>query len=170
MIHLTRTLIRRWLDTLLHVHDTPERTAGAFALGVFLGFSPFLGFHTIIALILAFILNLNRVAVLLGVYSNLPWIIGGYYATATMAGAVLTRSGLPPDFRERLTNLLDLSVRQREFWHGLYGLIQPLLGPFFVGSMIGCTLLAGVAYLVALAFVRKRRHLAIIPHRPKGST
>ena len=43
-------MVRRWLDTLLHVNDTPERTARAFALGVFLGFSPFLGLHTIVAL------------------------------------------------------------------------------------------------------------------------
>jgi len=40
MIHLTKSLIKRWLDKLLHVHDTPERTAAAFALGVWLGFSP----------------------------------------------------------------------------------------------------------------------------------
>ena len=75
MIHLTRSLVRRWLDALLHVNDTPERTAAAFALGCFIGFSPFLGFHTLIAITLAFFLNLNRVAALLGVYSNLPWII-----------------------------------------------------------------------------------------------
>ena len=49
MIHFTRALVRRWLQALLHVHDTPERTASAFALGVFLGFSPFLGLHTIVA-------------------------------------------------------------------------------------------------------------------------
>ena len=59
--------MRRWLDQLLHAHDTPERTAAAFALGVFLGFSPLLGFHTGLGLILAFALKLNRVAVLLGI-------------------------------------------------------------------------------------------------------
>ena len=48
MIHLTRALVRRWLDALLHIEDTPERTAAAFALGVFFGFSPFLGLHTIL--------------------------------------------------------------------------------------------------------------------------
>ena len=31
---------RRWLDRLLHLHDTPRRTAAAFALGVFFSFSP----------------------------------------------------------------------------------------------------------------------------------
>src|SRR5205814_5057196 len=90
MIHLTRALIRRWLDALLHIEDTPERTAAAFALGVFFGFSPMLGFHTILGILFAFLLNLNRVAVLLGVYSNLPWIIAPYYAFVTLAGARLT--------------------------------------------------------------------------------
>ena len=59
---------RRWLEQLLHTHDTPRRTAAAFALGVFFGFSPFLGFHTILGIAFAFIFNLNRVAVILGVY------------------------------------------------------------------------------------------------------
>ena len=83
MIHLTRALVRRWLDALLHIEDTPQRTAAAFALGVFFGFSPFLGLHTLLGILFAFLLNLNRVAVLLGVYSNLPWIIAPYYAFAT---------------------------------------------------------------------------------------
>src|SRR6478672_7749744 len=117
MIHLTKTLVRRWLEALLHVHDTPERTAAAFALGVFLGFSPFLGLHTIIAVVLAFILDLNRVAVLLGVYSNLPWIMAGYYAFTTMVGAAILRAKLPPGLRDQLGALFELSLRSREFWH-----------------------------------------------------
>ena len=90
--------IRRWLGHLLHTHDTPQRTAAAYALGVFFGFSPFLGLHTILALVLAFALNLNRVAVLLGVYSNLPWIIAAWYALTTALGAWLLRSRLPHGF------------------------------------------------------------------------
>src|SRR5437773_10867735 len=96
MMHLTRGLIRHWLDALLHIEDTPERTAAAFALGVFFGFSPFLGLHTILGIVFAFLLNLNRVAVTLGVYSNLPWIIASYYASVTLAGAKLTGHRPPP--------------------------------------------------------------------------
>jgi uncharacterized protein (DUF2062 family) len=62
--------VRRWLEQLLHTHDTPGRTAFAYALGVFFGFSPFLGLHTVLGITFAFALNLNRVAVLLGVYSS----------------------------------------------------------------------------------------------------
>ena len=88
---------RRWLDQLLHTHDTPERTALAYALGVFFGFSPMLGLHTVLGLVFAFAFNLNRVAVLLGIYSNLPWILPAYYSLATLLGAAILRVKVPPN-------------------------------------------------------------------------
>src|SRR5205085_7640534 len=90
MIRFTKALGRRWLDALLHIEDSPERTAAAFALGVFFGFSPFLGFHTLLGILFAFLLNLNRVAVLVGVYANLPWFLAPYYAAATIVGTEIT--------------------------------------------------------------------------------
>ena len=104
MIQLTRDFVRRWLSHLLHIDDTPERTAAAFALGVFFGFSPMLGLHTILGVVFAFLLNLNRVAVLLGVYSNLPWVIAPYYAFATMAGASITHHKLPPGLKSMIAS------------------------------------------------------------------
>ena len=161
MIQATRALAMRWLDVLLHVHDTPERTAAAFALGVFLGFSPFLGLHTIVAIALAFIFNLNRVSVLLGVYSNLPWIIAPYYAFTTMLGAAFLHVTPPPDLRERLGELFQLPIRSAEFWHEIMHLLRPLLWPYTLGSLLGASLLSALAYRVALEFVvRRRRHHA----------
>jgi uncharacterized protein (DUF2062 family) len=157
MIHLTRALVRRWLDVLLHVNDTPERTAAAFAMGCFIGFSPFLGLHTVIAIALAIVFNLNRVAALLGVYSNLPVFIAGYYIFTTMIGATVTRTRLPVDFRERLLAIMELSFFSGDFWHQLAVLLRPLVVPYMVGSMIGCSVIAVAAYPIALAFVRRRR-------------
>jgi uncharacterized protein (DUF2062 family) len=164
MIHLTRGIVRRWLDTLLHITDTPQRTAAAFALGVFFGFSPFLGLHTLLGIVFAFLLNLNRIAVLLGVYSNLPWIIAPYYAFATMAGAVITRTRVPPGFRDQLAILFDLSVFQGEFWRQVITILQPLLWPYTVGSTLGALVLAAIAYPLALAFVTSRRRLRDMIH------
>ena len=93
MIHLTRALVRRWLDTLLHVDDTPERTAAAFALGVLLRLLAVSRPPHAARARGRVLFDLNRVAVLLGVYSNLPWIIAGYYAFTTMVGAAITGSG-----------------------------------------------------------------------------
>jgi uncharacterized protein (DUF2062 family) len=164
MIHLTRGLVRRWLDALLHVADTPERTAAAFALGVFFGFSPFLGFHTVLAIAAAVLLNLNRVAVLMGVYSNLPWIIAPYYAFATMTGALITRHRLPPGFRSQLSALFELSALDAEFWHRLMAIVKPFGWPYAVGSMIGAVAVAAIAYPLALAFVTSRRRIHDIIH------
>jgi uncharacterized protein (DUF2062 family) len=169
MIHLTKGIVRRWLDTLLHIEDTPQRTAAAFALGVFFGFSPFLGLHTLLAVALAFLFNLNRVAAILGVYSNLPWIIAPYYAFVTMAiGAPLTRHRVPPGFKSQVAALLELSVFHGEFWHRLVTILKPWLLPYAVGSMIGAIVLAAVAYPLALGFVTSRRriHDIIHPHPP----
>jgi len=164
MIHLTRQLLRRWLGALLHIDDTPERTAAAFALGVFFGFSPFLGLHTMLGIMFAFLLNLNRVAVMLGVYSNLPWIIAPYYAFATMAGAMVTRHRIPAAFHAQIAALFELSLLQGEFWHRLATIIKPLLVPYAVGSMIGALVLAVLSYPLALAFVTSRRRLHDIIH------
>ena len=99
--------VKRRLETLLHTHDTPRRTAAAYALGVFWGFSPPLGLHTILGLGSAFALGLNRVAALLGIYSNLPWIIVPYYMLATVAGAAILGVDLPADLMAEFRRLLE---------------------------------------------------------------
>jgi uncharacterized protein (DUF2062 family) len=152
---------RRFLEQLLHTHDSPRRTAAAYALGVFFGFSPFLGLHTVLGVACAFLLNLNRVAVVLGVYSNLPWILPAYYTLTTVAAAAVLRTEVPPDLSQEFSRALT-SVS----WSGFQDLgrtLSPLLSAFLVGSTAGAVILAGCAYRLALATIvahhrRKRAH------------
>ena len=155
MIHLTRSLIRRWLDTLLHIKDSPERTAAAFAVGVFFGFSPLLGLHTILGLVCAFAFNLNRVAVLLGIYSNLPWILPAYYTLATLLGATPLRVKVPPNLlRDLQSALAEASWADfRQLGHAL----TPLAWAYVLGSTIGAVILAAIAYRVAFAMIVAHR-------------
>ena len=159
----TSPRIRRWLDQLLHTHDTPQRTAAAYALGVFFGFSPFLGLHTILGLVFAFALNLNRVAVLLGIYSNLPWILPAYYTLTTMLGAAILRVQIPPGLLKELSAALA-DASWADFRHLAHAL-TPLLWGYGLGSTIGAVVLALIAYRVALAMIiAHRRHLET--HKP----
>jgi uncharacterized protein len=170
MIHFTKSLVRRWLNELLHIDDTPERTAAAFAVGVFFGFSPFLGLHTVLGVVVAFLFSLNRVAVILGVYSNVPWTIAAYYSFTTWIGAVITRTKLPPDLRERIIHLFEQSTFHADFWRELAALMRPLLWPYVVGSLAGAVVMAAIAYPMALAFVTSRRRLQdIIHHKHTGA-
>jgi uncharacterized protein len=168
MIAITRALVRKWMEALLHIHDTPERTAAAFALGVFFGFSPFLGLHTILALGVAFIFDLNRVAVLVGVYSNLPWIIAAWYALTTAAGAWLLGTKLPKEFGQRVSELFSLSLFRLEFWRQVAHDMRPLFWPYFVGSLLGATLLCALAYWLTRGFLEARqRHMREAHRRTK---
>ena len=148
--------LRRWLEQLLHTHDTPRRTAAAYAVGVFFGFSPFLGLHTVLGLIAAFLLNLNRVAVVLGIYSNLPWILPAYYTLATVAGAGLLRADVPPGLLEQLT-----AAATEGSWSDLRHIavsLKPLLWSYTVGSSVGALVLAAVAYRISLAMIVAHHH------------
>lgn len=166
MIAITRTLVRKWMEALLHIHDTPKRTAAAFALGVFFGFSPFLGLHTVLALGVAFVFNLNRVAVLIGVYSNLPWIIAAWYALTTAAGAWMLGTKLPANFGERVSQLFTLSLFHLEFWRQMAHDMRPLFWPYFVGSSIGAALLCALAYWLTRGFLEaRRRHVQEVRRR-----
>ncbi len=144
--------LRKVFGTLLELKERPEHVALSFAVGVFLGFSPLLGLHTILGLVLAFWLRLNKVAVLLGVYANLPWIIVPYYAFSTWLGVQLigTAGALPPPavgFAQLLT---------AEFWIWLTAQWRLLL-PAFVGSGLLSVLLGATAYAATLPLLRRWR-------------
>lgn len=160
MIHLTKSALRKGLERLLHTHDTPERTAAAYATGVFWGYSPLLGLHTLLGLITGFAFDLNRVAVMLGVYSNLPWTLAPYYTLATLAGATLLGADIPPGILAEFRSTLD-GFSLQEFGH-LLKLLEPLLWSYVIGSTIGAIIAATIAYRVSLAFIRSYR--AHAPH------
>lgn len=155
--------VRRWLDHLLHTHDTPQRTAAAYAVGVFFGFSPFLGLHTVLGLVVAFAFDLNRVAVLLGVYSNLPWILPAYYSLATVLGATILRVDVPPGLMKELQEALSAASWGQ--FKSLAHALTPLAWAYALGSLIGAVALGVTAYRVALAMIiAHRRHPLLLHH------
>jgi uncharacterized protein (DUF2062 family) len=147
--------LRHAVDQLLHTHDTPRRTAGAFALGVFFGFSPLLGLHTVLGLALAFALRLNRIAVLIGIYSNLPWILPPYYVMATVVGAAILGVSVPHDLAGQLHQVVsEPGLSELRI---VFGNLAPLFWSFMLGSTIGSCVLAFVAYYLSFAAIEARR-------------
>jgi uncharacterized protein len=146
--------------TLSRLPDSPERVALAFAVGVFFGFSPFLGLQTILGLSLAFYFRLSRVAVVLGTWVNLPFIVPVYYAVATELGArMLGRQ--PPS---TLADDVGHAVRQASLSYGaieqVLGMLQPMLWSFVLGSTLGAFLLGSIAYWLTVMPLRARRATA----------
>jgi uncharacterized protein (DUF2062 family) len=83
-----RALRARFM-ALLHLDDPPWRVALALALGVFISFTPFLGFQTLLALLAATVFRLNAAVVVTGTWLNLPWFMPFVYAGALKLGALL---------------------------------------------------------------------------------
>ena len=148
------------LKKLLHIEDTPERTALAYSIGVFLGFSPFLGIHTLAALAIAFLFNLNRVAILLGAWSNTPWWIVPYYMIATWLGMRVTGFWIDGKTLKAVFQAgIDQGFFSSDFWSRIASQGGLLLS-FVIGSLIFAAILSLIAYPLSLKlikFYRSRR-------------
>jgi hypothetical protein len=113
------------------------------------------------------------VAVILGVYTNLPWFMGPYYTLTTVAAAEVLGVKMPPRFAHQLRTVFDMSLVSREFWTALARLLEPLIWPFVLGSLVGAVALGAAAFVVARPFIEAgRRHLHLHGHphgRPPGA-
>ncbi len=151
---LTPLSIKDFIKKLLHVEDTPERTALAYSIGIFLGFSPFLGLHTLVGLAIAFLFGLNRPAILLGVWTNSPWWIVPYYVAATWVGMQMT--GFSIDWTT-LKGIFQFGMDQEfissVFWSRIASQGNLLLS-FLIGSLILCTFFSLVAYPLSLRWIK----------------
>ncbi len=145
--------VRRTVEMLLHLEDTPHRTAVAFGLGLWLAFFPILGIHTGLALLIAFLFRLNRAALLVGVYFSNPWTVAPLYIAGTMLGCAVL--GVPTDALEQI----DWELHGLEFYRALAVHLRPFLWPFVVGNT-ALGVLAGLIGYVALRFVLERRRTA----------
>jgi len=138
------------LADLLGREEPPERVAAAIALGIGVGFSPFLGIHFLIAIGLAFLFRLNRIDALLGQFVGNPWTLPPVYA----AGYALGRKLLQYP-RWRVPDLPWDRLLHRDFWHAFTGpALRPRLASFIVGTLVLATLIGLAAYFVVRAALR----------------
>jgi uncharacterized protein (DUF2062 family) len=152
---VVRSRLARWLDRLLHLHDTPVRTAAAFALGVFFSFSPFLGFQILLSMLLAVLFRLNRVAVFVGLNANLPWFIVPWYVGTTLIAASVLGVATPSNAAQ-IAQLFGPGWSPMSVFEQAVGLVTPVFVPFILGSTAGAAVVAVVAFVVARAVLVRR--------------
>ena len=143
-------VLRRVAQTLASQHGGATRVAVSFSVGVFCGFSPLVGLHTIMGLAAAVLFRLNKVAVLLGVYLNNPWVLIPYYALATWVGVLIT--GLPGGVELSKYGLSD--ILSLDFWFWVLAQWR-LLVPAIVGSTLLSVLFALAAYPLCVYAIRR---------------
>jgi uncharacterized protein (DUF2062 family) len=161
-------MFRAAFRRLLAIDDPPERTALAFSIGVFIAFSPFLGIHTIMATLIAFIFRFNKIAIYTGTFINNPFltlvpiIVVSYAVGAFVMGRPLS---IPPEGLDLLKNpqLLTGDYYRRLFeqsWH--------VVIPFGVGGMILSVVCSVIAYPLTLRALRARQNRRQAVANPDG--
>jgi uncharacterized protein (DUF2062 family) len=149
--------LRRAFEAVFRVQDTPHRIALAFGMGVLIAFSPFLGFHTGIALGLAFLFRLSRVAILAGAWTNNPWTLAPMYMAGTALGCGML--GVSPESLESI----DWTLHGRAFYTALWDGLRPLVAPFVVGNTVLGLVAGALSYLVVRTLLERRQTAAEAP-------
>ena len=148
--------MRQVVERLAALGDSPQRTAAAFAVGVFLSFSPFLGLQIALGMTAAVAFRLHKAAVFIGLCTNLPWIMIPWYALTTAAAATVLGLSLAADIGERLGTILALPIYRAVFWERAIELLGPYVWSFVIGPTAGALVLGGGAYLLSLRILTPR--------------
>ena len=137
---------RALLRQVLHLQEPPQRTALAFAMGVFIAFSPAYGLHTAMVVLCTWVFGLNFLALFTGALINNPWTIIPILGATYWTGAFLLGRTDVPNF-----DWQDLS------FSGIYQQILPYAVPFMLGGLVLSVLGALLSYPAAYLFFHKHR-------------
>ena len=141
--------LRALLRQVLHLQESPHRTALAFAIGSAIAFCPFYGFHMALVGLCTWAFKLNFIALLAGALINNPWTIVPILGATYWTGAVLLGRSESPSF-----DWSELGFR------AIYEQVMPYAVPFAVGGVVLSLIAALLSYPLALYLITKHRQNA----------
>lgn len=137
---------------ILRITASPHAVAAGLAIGVFAAFTPFFGFHLIIAMVLAYFLAANVAAAALGTALANPLTLPFIWGSTYELGRFLISGRLVNSESIHLSRALE-SMDFKEIW-------TPVLKPMLLGSTILGAIFAVLTYCVtrfAVSAFRRRR-------------
>lgn len=140
---------RSLLRQVLHLEESPQRTALAFAVGAAIAFCPLYGFHMVLVGICSWAFRLNFLALLAGAFINNPWTLVPVLGATYWIGAVILGRSDRPSF-----DWNELGFR------AIYEQVMPYAVPFVVGGIVLSLVAAIVSYPLALYLITKHRQQA----------
>ncbi|WEX07672.1 DUF2062 domain-containing protein [Chelativorans sp. AA-79] len=138
----------------LRLSATPHAIAAGIAAGVFASFTPFMGFHFLIAAALAWILRGNLVASAFGTFIGNPLTFPFIWGATLGLGKFILRGEHPSSIGPKDVGHLLWHLEFEKLW-------EPLLKPMAIGSLPLGIVAALVLYVLtrgaAAAFHEERR-------------
>jgi len=146
---------------VLHVDDTPHRIALGVAAGIFIAWTPTIGFQMLLTILLATLLRANKLVGVPFVLISNPFTLIPVYYPSYLLGCWLLRSKVPPPDFARAMHVsgswwLELWVnRVKAWWEATWHVLAPL----WVGSVVVGLILGALSYVaIYRAVVVYRRH------------
>jgi len=140
--------IRDRIRNLIKLDDPPHKLALAFALGVFVAFTPTIGIHVITCMFLAWVFRLSKLVMITASFINNPWTIVHLYGFCIWFGVKISGKDV---------TVPDIAWNEITFENG-YLILKPYLWPYIVGTLLVGFVAAVVSYGVFYwAVVRYRK-------------
>lgn len=144
---------------MLGRHQEPEKVAASFAVGVAIAFTPLLGFHWILALLVAVLLKLNKLDVILGTLVVNPLTLGPVSAAALPIGRFVLRAR-----HEAATHMPWGDLLRPSLWAKAGPTMRTIGIQWGVGMFMLSLAFGILTYVVLVRVIRKRRdEAALIP-------
>lgn len=146
--------------------DTPEKIARGIFAGVWTTFTPFFGFHFIVALVLAKIMRGNILAALLATFFGNPLTYVPIAAVSLETGHFLLgtrpRQGSDLSLGEKFGgawsdlwhNFMAMFSPERADWAGLAIFYREVFFPFMIGGIIPGIVAGGIAYYLSVPVIQ----------------
>ncbi len=145
------------LDRLEELSGTPQSIAAGFACGVAVSFTPFLGFHCILAAAMAWFIRGNVLAAAIGTVAGNPWTFPFIWISVLYTGRLILGGAYEQSaqvdflhFFEKSTHALlsfDFSAFLTDIW--------PVLWPMIIGCIPFVLIVWFITYYLLKATLSK---------------
>lgn len=133
--------------SLKRIQDSPYRVAAGAACGAAISFTPFIGFHLALAILLAAALRANLISAALGTVVGNPWTFPVIWLSTLRLGEwVLGIDGVL-SVAEAFDRLADAPVE----------VLQPLVIPMIIGGFVLAIPAWGATYWLLRRLIARRR-------------
>jgi len=151
-----KSKVRQFVRHLKELQGDPHYIAMGMAIGVFVSLTPTIPFHTVIAIILAFVLRGSKPAAIISVWVSNPLTIPFFYIGSYKVGMFIFGNSSPFNIKyESITELLDL---------GLDVTVAMITGGVILGILP-----AMVTYVVTRKIVITIRSRSKFKHQPSAT-
>jgi len=140
--------LKRFYHRFFKLRGSPREASLGMALGVFVGMSPFLGFHTAIAVLVASLFKWSKITAALGVFITNPITAPIIYPLTYRLGAMLTGFSEPIQWSRLLESAAFIELLKKSPMI----IIDMLVGGILVGIPLSI-----IVYFITHALVSKAK-------------